>query len=199
MGTLKPTVDAVGLSPGRAVVARYVNDVPTGLSRAEAKDLITLYLSGQGFVYGDERGEGVWRKGAGTLAAPQFIKAEPAERRVHIEAWVPRFVFLPGLYAGEEPLDGWYGWAIKAALRARVTELETRLSGGRIGAAPAGASIEPARRRPKSSTTATPPSPEPQRSPGWYPDPIGKHVWRYWEGSKWTVHVADDETPRDAG
>ena len=177
-------------------MTRYVNDVPTGLSRADAKGVISRYLSEQGFVYGEERGEGVWRRGGGILSAPQFIKTDPADRKVHIEAWVPRLVLLPGFHVGEEPLEGWYGWAVKAALRARVTELEARLSGGRVGTPRTGAAIVPARRRAKPAHDGPTIAPKASKPPGWYPDPIGKHAWRYWEGGKWTIHTADDpETP----
>lgn len=160
-------------------MARYVRDLVTSLGRAEAKSVISSYLSGVGFAYGSERGEAVWRKGSGTLSAPQFVKAEPTDGRVHIEAWVPAFAFLPGTYAGEQALGGFYGWAIKAALRARVTELEALLGG-----TPAGAT---------AGDGAALPAPRPHKPAGWYADPIGKHAWRYWEGSIWTTHVADDE------
>lgn len=33
--------------------------------------------------------------------------------------------------------------------------------------------------------------PGPQRDPGWYPDPTGRHELRYWHGSAWTDAVAD--------
>lgn len=26
----------------------------------------------------------------------------------------------------------------------------------------------------------------------WYPDPMGRHQFRYWDGTQWTAHVADD-------
>jgi hypothetical protein len=26
--------------------------------------------------------------------------------------------------------------------------------------------------------------------PGWYSDPIGRHVYRYWDGSMWTEYVS---------
>src|SRR5919202_1517493 len=26
---------------------------------------------------------------------------------------------------------------------------------------------------------------------GWHPDPVGRHEHRYWDGSQWTDHVAD--------
>lgn len=28
----------------------------------------------------------------------------------------------------------------------------------------------------------------------WYPDPLGRHQQRYWDGSSWTDHVADEGT-----
>lgn len=28
-------------------------------------------------------------------------------------------------------------------------------------------------------------------TPGWYPDPLGRHVHRYWDGKAWTEHVGD--------
>jgi hypothetical protein len=49
---------------------------------------------------------------------------------------------------------------------------------------------------------AAPTNPAPSRPPGWYPDPEGKHQYRYWGGTDWTVIVADagvrtSEGPRD--
>lgn len=29
----------------------------------------------------------------------------------------------------------------------------------------------------------------------WYPDPGHKYEWRYWDGQKWTPHVASDGSP----
>jgi Protein of unknown function (DUF2510) len=29
-------------------------------------------------------------------------------------------------------------------------------------------------------------------SADWYPDPVGRHQYRYWDGTSWTHHVADD-------
>ncbi len=38
-----------------------------------------------------------------------------------------------------------------------------------------------------------PPPPPPQTAPAsWMPDPTGRHQHRYWSGSAWTDHVADD-------
>jgi len=27
---------------------------------------------------------------------------------------------------------------------------------------------------------------------GWYPDPAGRHEHRYWDGARWTEHVASE-------
>ncbi len=31
----------------------------------------------------------------------------------------------------------------------------------------------------------------PTQPGGWWPDPMGRHLHRYWDGSRWTDHVAD--------
>ena len=31
---------------------------------------------------------------------------------------------------------------------------------------------------------------------GWYPDPYGRHEMRYWDGARWTEHVADGGAPK---
>jgi hypothetical protein len=155
-------------------MARYVNDVRTVMGRDDAGRVATDYLTSEGFTYRDERGEMVWRKGTGTATIPQFVKFEPGEGVVHVEAWVSGVALLPGVYGGEQDLTGFWGFALKSALKTRVTELERRLAAG----APAGASA------PGPAATQTP--------PGWYADPRGRHQIRYWDGTRWTENCADD-------
>ena len=31
----------------------------------------------------------------------------------------------------------------------------------------------------------------PQQPPNWFPDPLGRHQFRYWDGTQWTEHVSD--------
>ncbi|HEX9093670.1 MAG TPA: DUF2510 domain-containing protein [Coriobacteriia bacterium] len=196
-------------------MSRYVNDLPTALSRGQAGAVITEYLKGEGFVYGLERGEMVWRKGIGWLSSPQFMKVEPADGAVHLEAWMAGFAFLPGVYAGEQGLDGVYGWAVKAALKARVMELERRLETGAaelpiaaagadvtVGLADGTAARERAtdlRQRLGTRTDKAIPAPATREDPaalpmpaGWHGDPAGRHQSRYWNGAAWTDVVADD-------
>ena len=36
----------------------------------------------------------------------------------------------------------------------------------------------------------TPPTDTPQHPANWYPDPLGRHEYRYWDGAQWTEHVS---------
>ncbi|MDO8964818.1 MAG: DUF2510 domain-containing protein [Coriobacteriia bacterium] len=153
-------------------MSRYVNDLVTGLGAERTGQVASQYLSSEGFTYRDERGEMVWRKGTGAATIPQFLKFEPREGAVRIEAWVSMVALVPGVYGGEQDLTGFYGWAIKGALKKRVAELERRLT----AEAPAGA-----------VATAAPSTPA-----GWYDDPEGRHQSRYWDGGCWTENCADD-------
>lgn len=153
-------------------MSRYVNEVPTGLSREGAGRVATEYLTSEGFTHRDERGEMVWRKGAGLATIPQFVKFEPGDGSVHLEAWVSSISLVPGVYGGEQDLTGPWGWALKAALKGRVTELERRLSGT----------------SPAVQTAAQTPA-------GWYDDPHGRHQSRWWDGTRWTENCADDGAP----
>lgn len=154
-------------------MSRYVKVLQTGLTQQQARDIAAQYLQGEGFKYLQDRGENVWRKGVGWLAAPQFIKAEAApDGTVRVEAWTAGIALLPGVYGGEmDPMTGAYGWAVKAALKPRVAELERRLGGQAIAEA--------------ASTPAA----------AWYPDPSGRHQQRYWDGAHWTGNVADNGQP----
>lgn len=136
------------------------------MTREQAQQVAAGYLESQGFKYVNERGEMVWRKGFGWLAAPQFIKAEAeADGTVRVEAWLAQLALLPGIYFGEmDPMVGAFGFAVKALLKPKVHELEGLLGG--------------------QSVPATPRA-------GWYTDPTGRHQQRYWDGLKWTENVSD--------
>jgi len=38
----------------------------------------------------------------------------------------------------------------------------------------------------------TPPAGPGVLAPGWFVDPTGRHAHRYWDGARWSDHVADD-------
>lgn len=119
-------------------MSRYIKDLTTSISRDEAWAVISQYLQSEGLDYRDEKGEQVWRKGVGALTAPQFIRADPGDGIVHIEAWTAAYAFLPGIYVGEmDPMTGVWGAAPKAMLKSRVMELERRLLAASSAPAPA--------------------------------------------------------------
>ena len=154
-------------------MARYIKDLPVAMSPEQAQSVITAYWQGQGFSFVTEKAEQVWKKG-GMMAIPQFVKAEPQNGYVHIEAWVSGISIIPGVYAGEQGLDGAWGFAIKMQLKRRIGEFETALGGG----APAFTAAA------QQATARTP--------AGWSADPNGRHQQRYWDGSTWTDNCCDD-------
>jgi hypothetical protein len=107
---------------------RYVNELAISKSPEESDAIIQRYLSGEGFRLKTRRdGEEYWQKGGGWVSAPQFVNTTVRGNAVKIEAWI-KFAWLPGLYSGEMDLTGFFGFAIKSALKRKVTELEKLLS-----------------------------------------------------------------------
>jgi hypothetical protein len=43
----------------------------------------------------------------------------------------------------------------------------------------------------------SPSRPQPRRAAAWLPDPTGRHEQRYWDGAKWSEHVADGGVPSE--
>lgn len=165
-------------------------EMRTSMSRDQAWQVVSTYLGSEGFKYIEEKAEPVWRKGAGLAAIPQFIKVVPGDGSVHIEAWVAQVSWVPGVYTGEQGLDGAWGFALKAALKKRLAALEAALGGdvvssGKIaspGAAAQQTAIPPA-------TAGAPAGSVPA---AWSADPTGRHQLRYWDGSAWTTNVSDN-------
>lgn len=164
-------------------MSRYVSDVPTGLSDEESGRVAADYLTSEGFTYRDERGEMVWRKGTGAAVIPQFVTFHPGAGVVHVEAWVAGASLLPGVYGGEQDLNGFYGWAAKAPLKKRVAELERRIAAGAPVSGAQSTGTQPASTQTPASASAP---------AGWYDDPQKRHQSRYWDGSRWTENCADD-------
>lgn len=59
---------------------------------------------------------------------------------------------------------------------------------------------EPAHGVPTAAAHPAPPPAGPgaapvSAAPGWYPDPSGRHHWRWFDGVRWTAHVADGGVP----
>jgi hypothetical protein len=109
-------------------MSRYVNDLRVSLAKDEALRIIGDYLTSQGFARDRIGEEPVWTRGVGPAIVPQFVKAEPQDGVVRIEAWISDVSAIPGVYEGEHDLRGLGRWAVKSTLRYRVRELERRLA-----------------------------------------------------------------------
>lgn len=105
---------------------RFVADFQTNQTDEAIQYIVTDFLTREGFVYTDYKGELVWKKGTGMLTAPQFIKVWSQNGYVHLEAWLKQAI-LPGVYCGEMGLTGFYGFAIKKVLKDRVDMLTSFL------------------------------------------------------------------------
>ncbi len=108
-------------------MARFQTDFQATRPDEHVRQIVTDYLTKEGFSYTTIKGEPVWKKGVGMLAAPQFMKVECAGGRVHIEAWV-KYALLPGVYVGEMGLKGFVAIAVKKPLRDRVNVLTAILT-----------------------------------------------------------------------
>ncbi|MHB1341797.1 MAG: hypothetical protein ACYC77_11305 [Coriobacteriia bacterium] len=110
-------------------MSRYMKVLNTGMGRDQAMGIISGYLMSEGFKQTAFQGEQLWQKGGGFLTIPQFIVAEPGDGTVNLQAWTAGYAFFPGVYVGEmDPFTGFWGWAVKAMLKTRVSELERRLA-----------------------------------------------------------------------
>jgi len=173
-------------------------EIHTSMTRDQAWQVVSTYLGSEGFNYLDEKGEPVWRKGAGLATIPQFIKAVPADGSVHLEAWVAAVSWIPGVYTGEQGLDGAWGFALKSALKKRLAALEAALGGNvvsRVKVESPGAAAQQAA-APQAMPAAMPGaavSAQTGAAPAaWSEDPTGRHQLRYWDGSAWTGNVSDN-------
>ncbi len=106
---------------------RYALDLQTGRPDDQIRQIVTDYMSREGFTYTTYKGEELWKKGVGMMAAPQFMKVNFQNGQVHIEAWL-KYVILPGVYCGEMGLKGFWGWAVKKTLKQRVDTLVSILT-----------------------------------------------------------------------
>jgi hypothetical protein len=85
----------------------------------------------------------------------------------------------------------------------KIGETLELLGGGAVAVAAGvlalrGRSVVPARARPApvpapQAAAAALATPGPGTA-GWAGDPFGRHQWRYWDGTRWTDHVADGST-----
>jgi len=109
-------------------MARYSNEFATNYTPEQIYTIVNNFCDSEGFSPYNYKGEMLYKKGSGWVAAPQYIKVTNAGSNVRVEAFI-KYALLPGVYIGEMGLTGFFGWAMKAALGARVSRLENALNG----------------------------------------------------------------------
>lgn len=108
-------------------MARTTKDFQAARPDEQVRQIAMDYLGKEGFTYTTIKGEPVWKKGVGMLAAPQFMKVECTNGHVHMEGWI-KYPLLPGVYVGEMALKGFFGVAVKKPLKNRMETLATILT-----------------------------------------------------------------------
>ena len=104
-------------------MSRFIIDLNTGKPDDFVRFVAEDFFAKEGFLLTNYKGEMVWKKGNGLLTVPQFIKLSSVGGQVHLEAWIAKLALLPGVYVGESGVTGFWGWAVKAALKKRVDTL----------------------------------------------------------------------------
>lgn len=103
-------------------MARFVTEFTINQPKEFVDFILKDFCAKEGFEYTQFKGENVWKKGIGMMTAPQFIKVDYQNGKVHLEAWM-KYAILPGVYCGEMGLSGFWGFAVKQMLKSRVDAL----------------------------------------------------------------------------
>ena len=109
-------------------MARYVNRLHTPVDPRSFSNVISDFMTAEGFALIDYKGVQTWKKGSGWVAAPQYMSISYGPDYVHIEAFI-RYAVLPGVYVGEMGIEGFFGWAVKEMLKTRIRKVEGYIVG----------------------------------------------------------------------
>ena len=96
-------------------MARWTVDEPLGQPADFVEFFINDYLTKNGFVKADRKGEEVWKEGDGILTMARFVKYSYQGGILHLEAWV-------GLFK-ENPIKGFMGAYPKKVFRDSLEEM----------------------------------------------------------------------------
>ncbi|MCI8359765.1 MAG: hypothetical protein HFE86_00320 [Clostridiales bacterium] len=108
-------------------MSRYTNTLATNLDPQEVEAIVQQYMQSEGFsLMQYSQQEQAWKKGAGFLTYPQYMKVTPAPGSITVEAFL-KFPLFPGVYVGELHLNGFVAAPIKSVLKGRVSRLEQML------------------------------------------------------------------------
>lgn len=89
-------------------MGRYVRDEILNQPEDFVQYMMNDFLTKHGFNYVEFKGQMVYRAGGGWFEMPKFLVWSYQNGVFHMEAWA-RVLILPGVYAGENPLKGFYG------------------------------------------------------------------------------------------
>lgn len=104
-------------------MSRYVRNFNGSIKPEILFNEINKYLTREGYTYKTYKGENLFKKGTGMLAAPTFIKVTLSEAGASVEAFI-KTALLPGVYVGESGLESSYGALPKSVLKTRVEVVE---------------------------------------------------------------------------
>ncbi len=89
-------------------MGRYVRDEVLNQPEDFVQYMMNDFLTKHGFSYVNFKGQMVFRAGGGWFEMPKFLVWSYQNGVFHMEAWT-RILLLPGVYAGENALKGFYG------------------------------------------------------------------------------------------
>ena len=84
---------------------RYVREEQINKPEDFVIFIMNDYLSKNGFIQKQVKGEWVWQEGVGMLTVPKFLKYSYENGVLHLEAWI-KTAWLPGVYGKDMNLDG---------------------------------------------------------------------------------------------
>lgn len=98
-------------------MARYTQDVYLNKPVDFVEFMMKDYLEKSSFKPKTWKGTPVFRRGDGFFEGFRYMIWSYSNGTLHLEAW------LKGPFGGEQGLDGFWGWAIKAAYRKDIEKL----------------------------------------------------------------------------
>ncbi len=84
---------------------RYIKEERLNKPEEFVTFIMNDYLTKNGFVQKQVKGESVWQEGVGMLTMPKFLKYSYENGVLHLEAWI-KTAWLPGLYGKDQTLEG---------------------------------------------------------------------------------------------
>lgn len=103
-------------------MARQVNDIFINKPDDFVHYIVGDFLTKNGFVLKQKKGEQYWQEGNGFITAPKCFKYSYYNGMIHIEAWL-KVPLLPGVYISEMNLEGSYGYLIKKGYKDSLAQL----------------------------------------------------------------------------